>query len=198
MAGVMTPENRQKRIDRFVRANTDSNYGRGCTGAKTPQLAGNVEPNDTTDILSKMKILWELPKPNTNEELAERVYWYFFDYCLPLKMKPSIEGVTMALDISKETFSSWGKGEKSRFHSDLVKKCREMVQMFLSQATFEGKLNPAVWMFYGKNYFGMSDKQEVVLTPNQSINDVDVQAIQERMKTLPSAVQAELEAGKGK
>ena len=53
-------------------------------------------------------------------------------------------------------------------------------------------------MYYGKNYFGKSDKQEVVLTPNQGINDVDVQAIQERMKTLPSAVQQELAEGNGK
>lgn len=197
MAKSMTETNKQKRIDRFIRANTDPDYGRGNSGAKIPAVY-DVEPNDTADILSKMKILWELPKPNTNEELTERVYWYFFEYCLPLKMKPSIEGVTMALGICKETFSSWGQGERTQFHTDLVKKCREMVQMFLSQSTFEGKLNPSVWMFYGKNYFGMSDKQEVVLTPNQGINDVDVQAIQERMKTLPSAVQQELAEGNGK
>ena len=59
-----------------------------------------------------------------------------------------------------------------------------MVQMFLTQSTFEGKLNPIVWMFYGKNYFGMVDKQEMVLTPNRSEADADVQAIQERLQSM--------------
>lgn len=180
---TMSAENKQKRIDKFIKANTDDNYGKGNSGAKIPQLY-EVEPNDTADILTKLQLLWQLPKPKTDEELAARAEWYFFEYCMKLKIKPTMEGLYIAFDISKETFSAWGNGESTAFKSDLVKKCRRMVQMFLTQSTFEGKLNPIVWMFYGKNYFGMVDKQEMVLTPNRSEADADVQAIQERLQSM--------------
>lgn len=61
----------------------------------------------------------------------------------------------------------------------------------------EGKLNPIVWMFYGKNYFGMVDKQEMVLTPNRSEGDADVSAIQERLKSMKQSEGYTLPEGSG-
>ena len=32
----------------------------------------------------------------------------------------------------------------------------------------EGKINPVVYIFRAKNYFGMKDQQDLVLTPNNA------------------------------
>ena len=181
----------QKAMDRIVNPKT-GNHG------QMPPCYYEVEPNSTADILMKMKILYDQPRAKTDEEIAERLQWYFFEYCPMYQMKPTIDGCCLALGIHRDTMNNWEHGESGSYKLDVAKKCKYLVKTFMETATMEGKLNPIVWMFYGKNYFGMSDKQEVVLTPNQGINDVDVQAIQERMKTLPSAVQQELAEGNGK
>ena len=46
----------------------------------------------------------------------------------------------------------------------------------------EGKINPVVYIFRAKNYFGMKDQQEVVLTPNQPLGDSpDQKKLEERI-----------------
>ena len=46
----------------------------------------------------------------------------------------------------------------------------------------EGKINPVVYIFRAKNYFGMKDQQEVVLTPNQPLGDApDQKQLEERI-----------------
>ena len=181
----------QKAIERELHPKTGKN-------GQMPPCYYEVEPNSTADILMKMKILYDQPRAKTDEEIAERLQWYFFEYCPMYQMKPTIDGCCLALGIHRDTMNNWEHGESGSYKLDVAKKCKYLVKTFMETATMEGKLNPIVWMFYGKNYFGMSDKQEVVLTPNQGINDVDVQAIQERMKTLPSAAQQELAEGNGK
>ena len=50
---------------------------------------------------------------------------------------------------------------------------------------YDGKVNPANWIFIGKNAYGMKDQQEVVLTPNQPIQDAqDPVQIAERYDLL--------------
>ena len=154
------------------------------TGGQMPPSVYEIEPNSTADILMKMKILYEQPRVKTDEEIAERLNWYFFDYCIRYQMKPTIDSCAMALGLSRETLNNWEHGESGSFKLDMAKKIKYMVKNFMESATMEGKLNPIIWMFYGKNYFGMVDKQEMVLTPNRSEGDTDVSAIQERLKAM--------------
>lgn len=149
-----------------------------------PPMCYDVEPNSTADILQKMQMLYNLPRATTEEEISNRLNWYFFEYCVVNQTKPTIDGCSLALGIHRDTFNNWEHGESGSFKFDTAKKCKTLVKVFMEAATMEGKLNPIVWMFYGKNYFGMVDKQEMVLTPNRSEGDADVSAIQERLKAI--------------
>lgn len=180
----------QKAMDRIENPKT-GDYG------QMPPTVYEVEPNSTADILYKMKILYDQPRAKTEEEIAERLNWYFFDYCMNYQMKPTIDGCTLALGISREAFNNWEHGESGSFKLDTAKKCKVLVKTFMEAATMEGKLNPIVWMFYGKNYFGMVDKQEMVLTPNRSEGDTDVSAIQERLKAMKGSEGYALPEGSG-
>ena len=42
---------------------------------------------------------------------------------------------------------------------------------FDAEMATEGKINPVTYIFRAKNYFGMADKQEMVLTPNNPLGD---------------------------
>ena len=54
----------------------------------------------------------------------------------------------------------------------------------------EGKINPVVYIFRAKNYFGMRDQQEYVLTPNTPLGeDADKNLLQSKYKTnIPEAI----------
>ena len=167
-------------IDRIQNPKT-GDYG------QIPPSVYEVEPNSTADILQKMQLLYSQPRAKTEEEITQRLQWYFFEYCVKFQMKPTIDGCAMALGIHRDTLNNWEHGESGSFKLDVAKKCKQLVKLFMESATMEGKLNPIVWMFYGKNYFGMVDKQEMVLTPNRSEGDTDVSAIQERLKAMKSS-----------
>ena len=154
------------------------------TGGQMPPSVYEIEPNSTADILSKLKVLYTQKRATTDEEIAQRLDWYFFEYCIENQMKPTIDGCAMALGIHRDTLNNWEHGESGSYKLDVAKKIKYLVKTFMEAATMEGKLNPIIWMFYGKNYFGMVDKQEMVLTPNRSEGDADVTAIQERLQSM--------------
>ena len=167
----------QKAIERELHPKTGKN-------GQMPPTVYEIEPNSTADILMKMKILYDQTRVKTDEEIVERLNWYFFDYCVRYQVRPTLDSCAMALGLSRETLNNWEHGESGSFKLDTAKKIKYLVKNFMEAATMEGKLNPIIWMFYGKNYFGMVDKQEMVLTPNRSEADADVQAIQERLQSM--------------
>ena len=50
--------------------------------------------------------------------------------------------------------------------SDVVKNAKEFIATLEAELARDGEINPTVYIFRAKNHFGMTDKQEVVVTPN--------------------------------
>ena len=51
----------------------------------------------------------------------------------------------------------------------------------------DGQINPVTGIFWQKNYDGLKDTQDLVLTPNaQRLSDGDYQEIAEKYKQLPT------------
>ena len=55
----------------------------------------------------------------------------------------------------------------------------------------DGKVNPVTGIFWQKNYDGMKDQQEVVLTPNQNVLGDGIDAERLKQKYLENAEIAE-------
>ena len=49
---------------------------------------------------------------------------------------------------------------------DVVKEAKSLIATIEAELARDGEINGSVYMFRAKNYFGMVDKQEVVVTPN--------------------------------
>lgn len=185
---------KERKLQKAIERELNPKKGRN---GQMPPTVYEIEPNSTADILMKMKILYDQPRVKTEQEIVDRLNWYFFDYCVRYQVRPTLDSCAMALGLSRETLNNWEHGESGSFKLDTAKKIKYLVKNFMEAATMEGKLNPIVWMFYGKNYFGMVDKQEMVLTPNRSEGDTDVSAIQERLKAMGGSEGYALPEGSG-
>jgi hypothetical protein len=54
----------------------------------------------------------------------------------------------------------------------------------MSDMVMDGKINPITWIFYAKNYFGMKDQQDLVITPNNALQPtMSMEEIAEKVKT---------------
>ena len=50
-----------------------------------------------------------------------------------------------------------------------IKKAKALIQYMLAQMAVGNKIYPNVWIFYGKNWFGMKDQQDITITPNNQL-----------------------------
>ena len=53
----------------------------------------------------------------------------------------------------------------------MVKKAKEILAGIDAKLVSEGRIPQVTYIFRAKNYFGMRDQQEVVLTPNNPLGD---------------------------
>lgn len=59
-----------------------------------------------------------------------------------------------------------GAKHKGDGMADIIKRAKEFIATMEAELARDGEINSTVYIFRAKNYFGMADKQEVVVTPN--------------------------------
>lgn len=97
----------------------------------------------------------------------------YFNHCLEDGMKPSVMGICNSLGISRDTFHQWCTGSaRALSHTDVIKKAKNFLEEMMESYMLNGKINPVSGIFLLKNNFGYTDKQEVVLKPDNSLGDV--------------------------
>jgi hypothetical protein len=77
-------------------------------------------------------------------------------------------------DITDKTLNSWCRRTYGESFSEVFNKKRSKGKISLRRAGFElAKKNPAVHIFYCKNFLGMTDKQEVTATLDAKDNFIE-------------------------
>ena len=67
---------------------------------------------------------------------------------------------------------NWEYGRtQTKAHSDLIKKVKRFCASYREILGADGKLNPVTLVWWQKNYDGLKDQQEVILTPNQPLGE---------------------------
>lgn len=181
-----------------VVANTTQEAGAEIVKAKR-RTPASVETNtsakaaDVSRILANCLNWYHQPKVRSVEELRERTY-NFFQNCLQRGEIPTWEKYCLSTGYYRQTIWDWVVGnsvsELGAEANDIVKKAKEYLATFESEMVTEGKINPVVYIFRAKNYFGMRDQQEYVLTPNTPLGeDADKNLLQSKYKTnIPEAI----------
>ena len=94
------------------------------------------------------------------------------------------------LENTNETVFDWEHNyTKGRVRADMIKKAKEILAAMDAEMVSEGKIPQVTYIFRAKNFFGMQDQQELVLTPNNKLGDeVNEQEIVDKYKkSLPKA-----------
>lgn len=122
-------------------------------------------------------------------QVEERIQWYFV-HCAEDDMKPTVTGLCNALGITRDTLIAWRTGKyREDSHQAIAARAHAVLEELMEHYMQNGKVNPVSGIFLMKNlYSGFSDKQELVLTPNQTqLSDEDVKTIEAKYAELPDA-----------
>ena len=104
-------------------------------------------------------------KAKTPEEMEQRFSEYF-QLCFEHSQIPTVEGLAMISGYSRSSFYEINKGTFSPQFMDVTKKAKDYISFVDSQLATKGKIPAPVYIFRSKNYYGLKDNQEVVITPN--------------------------------
>ena len=109
------------------------------------------------------------------DELENLIQGYFNE-CKSTEEIPTISGLAVYLDTSRETLMNYEAKEQ---FFDTIKRAKDKVVALQEQLAMKGKINPTVWIFSAKNNLGYADKTEtdvtsggdkIVFVPPQLIN----------------------------
>ena len=149
----------------------------------------NTEPGDNSRYLRYALASWDLPPIDISDpkQVEQRIHDYF-QFCIDNDRKPNIKGLGNWIGVDDETVMRWRRGEyRKETHCGLIKKAVDALQEMWWDYGQNGKCNPASWIFIGKNAFGMRDEQQVVITPNSPLEQMDAsQARQKLMDAIPA------------
>jgi len=142
-------------------------------GANSPTFGENgmlTEPGEVSQMLSDIVQLSRLPKVATDEELQERIDWYF-QYCIKNDIRPGVEGMALACGVNRRTLWDWetGYSRSGSRRGEIIRQAKQQLAAFLEKLTLYGKINPVSAIFMAKNHFGYQDKTELEIAPSNAL-----------------------------
>lgn len=143
----------------------------------------NIEPGDNSRYIRLAMASWNLPPIDISDPVqVEQRIGEYFQHCADNDRKPQIVGMANWLGVSRDTVNSWKRGEyRGDTHSDIIKKAIDMLEELWIDYMQNGKVNPGAGIFLGKNLFGYKDVADVVVTPNNPLQDMDTETARKRL-----------------
>lgn len=126
-------------------------------------------------------------KVTNDEELCERLNW-FFSQCAETQQIPNVEKMANALGYHRNTLNDWENGTRNGFSpatKEIIHQAKQILASIDAELAQEGKIQPVVYLFRSKNFYGMRDQQDVVVTPNMGNEAADQATIEAKYKELP-------------
>lgn len=147
-----------------------------------------IEPGDNSKFVRFAMASWDLPPIDISDpkQVEDRLKLYF-QHCADNDRKPQIIGMANWLGVDRSTVNSWKRGEyRSETHSPIIRKAIDIIEEMWIDFMQNGKINPATGIFLAKNFFQYADTQQVVVTPNNPLQDLDEDQARKRiMDAIP-------------
>lgn len=150
----------------------DNKPVKGKRGSKSASIELNCKasPEVMSEIISDSLHWFNRPVVKDDAECLERLV-EFFDYYAKTGGIPTVEKMCLCLGASKQTVWDWQNGSKSRERADMIKNAKGILASIDADLAIRGLINPVVYIFRGKNYYGMKDQQELAVTHTARIED---------------------------
>ena len=120
----------------------------------------------------------------TDQELSDRLIEYF-SFTIDNEKIPTVEGMALYLGYEVSTLNRWQHGQEGStpFRRSLIKKAKGLLAAFDAELVMENKVNPTGYIFRAKNYYGMKDVQDHVISAADPLGDKeDPEAIRKRLE----------------
>lgn len=154
-------------------AKTTGRGGRGNFPNSPERYSKN--PDVVKQMLKEALTAYRMPKVKDDDELRQRINDYF-TMCAETGQVPVVEEMALSTGYAPITVWDWESGRSKGFSSDtssIIKKAKAFMSVFDAKMAVSGELNFLAYCFRAKNYYGMADKQEVVLTPSNPLGDAE-------------------------
>lgn len=124
-------------------------------------------------LISFMLAIQPKEKLDINDvDEMERRFQHYLEMCVAYDVKVGNQGAYVAIGITKQQAWEWENIVKSNpRRCDFIKNVRLFCGMYRENLMQDGKVNPVTGIFWQKNYDGLKDQQEVVLTPNNPLGE---------------------------
>ena len=119
-----------------------------------------------------------------SEEKLQRRCFEYLEICLRNDMKPSLAGLALALNISRQTLINYitGASQIPRENEAVLQKFSTFLNALLEDYIQNGKMNPVSAIFIAKNNFGYKDAQEYIV--NNSTQEASPESLIEEANLL--------------
>lgn len=118
------------------------------------------------EIMQGVRTLYNnrnVAKITNDQELAQRIEW-FFDTCIATNQYPTMEKLALVMGYTTDGLQQIANGRRNGFSSDtkhIILAAKQQIAAFDAELAMMGKVNPVLYFFRAKNFYGMKDKQEV-------------------------------------
>lgn len=124
----------------------------------------------SSKTIAELRKSWVMPRVQSNHELVERIDQYF-ELVQNREVPPTIEELSLYCGYTYWTIRDWESGANKGFSdvesglttSNIVKRTKEFLHAYDAIMAASGKMNFLSYCFRSKNYYNMSDKQELVV-----------------------------------
>lgn len=143
----------------------------------------NAEPGENSRFIRFALAAWNLPPIDISDpkQVEQRIGEYF-QHCAENDRRPQVVGMCNWLGISRQTLNEWKNGVvRGGTHGDIIKKAMSFLEEMWAEAMLTNRLNPATGCFIAKNWYQYSDTQQIVLTPNNPMQDLNADDARKRL-----------------
>ena len=163
-----------KRIEEFAEDKKKRpKKGRGGTENFPNVLPSDISKEHISKTLSKILTFWHMPQVQNDEELSTRLY-DFFVLCMETQQHPTWEKLCYYIGFHESTVSRWLTGmiNATETRRNLIKKAKDFCAIYDAELAIDGKINPIIYIFRAKNFFGMVDRVEHVATTDNLLGEL--------------------------
>ena len=182
----------RKRNEQAIIASEDSGTIKPKQHRNRPDLQNygyeNAKPGDNSRYIRNALVAFDLPPIDLEDpnQVENRIRQYF-DWCVQNDQKPKVSGMANWIGVHRDTLNSWFRGEcRSNTHSDVIKKYYGILEELWESYMQDGVINTVSGIFLGKVMFGYRETNEIVLTPNNPLDQGNPDEIRKKyIEALP-------------
>lgn len=160
MARMSDKEKENRALDYVNRQVNGSRRGNGGTNMGGQAVPYEERARVFRELWADVKHWQSLPPVRSDDDCAERIADYF-ERCAAIGTLPTVEGLAIALGITRKALWEWGNGTQGTNRSNLVKRAKEIIFGNDALLVSNGMMNPVVYIFRAKNFAGLVDSQTI-------------------------------------